>query len=61
MVIIIVIVLQSVKSNSLFDKPDLLKASEPSLSQNSFSDQGAGDFSDTARFNVSKRLHFIQL
>lgn len=43
-------VLQSLKSTSLFDKPDLLKASEPSLSLNSW--ENFGDFSDTARYNV---------
>ena len=45
--------LQSTKSASLFDKPDILKASEPSLSNNSSHEYA--DFSDAARYNVRKQ------
>lgn len=45
--------LQSFKSQSIFDKPDLLKASEPSLSLHSFNNE-FGEYTDVARYNVSR-------
>ena len=49
--------LQSFKSQSMFDKPDILKTSQKSLSNKSY--QEFTDFSEVARFNVSMRTIFI--
>lgn len=44
---------QSMKSATVFDKPDLLKASQPSLSNHSAIEES--NFSEIARYNVSKQ------
>ena len=48
-------ILQSVKSATLFDKPEVLKASQPSLSNHSNVEES--NFSETARYNVSIHLY----